>query len=394
MDNLKPKDFKDKNPVALVMGTGICALGTIRSLKDDPAVPIILMGNKERGIAQYSKYVSDFFPCNEASADEINTALSAINKKYEAVIPFAAGADFWISRLLEAPETLDHFILDVRPGYTDLMKKSVQQKLAQKCGIPYPQSMEICTADDMDLASKSLTFPIVVKPVSRASGIVPFRIRAYKTPEKMLMELQTFLGETHFLASTEITGPDKNIYTYGSFAVNGAVKSEYFGRKLTQRPLRYGVAGIAESTGKIQEIREYSRKLLKETAFTGISQIEFKYDQRDKKYYLMEINPRIWLWIQAASATGVNLPLAAYHYHTGRADVQYRQRAEKVMFINGLSIFDNTFREGKLTWLPYYMKSVFAKRVYGIKDSADPVPYRIERSRFLKKFIRKIENND
>jgi len=394
MDNLKQKDFKDKNPVALVMGTGICALGTIRSLKEDPAIPIILMGNKERGIAQYSKYISDFFPCNEADIDEINAVLSAVNKKYEAVIPFAAGADFWISRLLEARETLDHFILDVRTEYAELMKKNIQRELAQKCGIPYPQSLEIHSAGDMGMTLKSLRFPVVVKPVSRAAGAVPFRIRAYKAPEKLQRDLQAFLGKARFLASTEITGPDKNIYTYGSFAVNGVVKNEFFGRKLTQRPMKYGVAGIAESAGEIPEIREYSRKLLKETAFTGISQIEFKYDRTDKKYYLMEINPRIWLWIQAATGAGVNLPLAAYDYHAGRGELQHRQGSKKVMFVNGLSMFDNTFRERKLIWLPYYIKSLFVKRVCGVKDFADPMPYRIECRRFLKKIIHKIENND
>jgi hypothetical protein len=49
-------------------------------------------------------------------------------------------------------------------------------------------------------------------------------------------DLKPLLGEYDFLTSTQILGSDKNIYTFGSFAVNGKVKVHYMGRKLTQRP--------------------------------------------------------------------------------------------------------------------------------------------------------------
>jgi predicted ATP-grasp superfamily ATP-dependent carboligase len=202
----------------------------------------------------------------------------------------------------------------------------------------------------------------------------------------MLKDIEPLLGEYDFLASTQIMGPDKNIYTYRSFAVNGEVKLQYTGRKLTQRPMHFGVAGIAESIKEIPEISKFSQDMIKAVKFSGISQIEFKKNNKDGMYYLMEMNPRIWLWMQIAASSGVNLALAYYDHLAQRPPKDYKQ-TKKCMFINGLSMFDNTFRERDLTWLPYYIKSRFMPHVYSIKDPKDPKPYRIERKRFLKKII-------
>jgi predicted ATP-grasp superfamily ATP-dependent carboligase len=126
--------------------------------------------------------------------------------------------------------------------------------------------------------------------------------------------------------------------------------------------------------------------MIAESAFSGISQIEFKKDKKSGKYYLMEINPRIWLWMQTASESGVNLVMAYYDHLAQRPEKKYDQ-SKKCMFINGLSMFDNTVREKKLTWLPYYIKSCFVYHIYSIKDRQDSKPYIIERRRFLKKII-------
>lgn len=390
MNNWK-QNASELQPVALVLGDGQCALGTIRSLKDDPQIPIILLGDTKRGIAHFSKYLKEFYHCEENDSEGIYKVLKKINEKYEAVIPIPTGSDFWVNIIIESPVEFDHFITDLRADYQDLMKKSVQQNLAETCQIPYPDSVAIHSVDNMKTACNTLRFPIVVKPVSRASGQVPFRIRDYKTPSEFIRDIKPLLGECDFLASTQITGPDKNILSYGSFSVDGEVKAEFTGRKLTQRPMRFGVAGIAEAIRPINKMSELSKKLLKEIRFSGISQIEFKKDSRDGKYYLMEINPRIWLWVQTATRSGVNLVLAYYWHLSGQKTVTGKQK-RKVMFINGASMFDNTFREKNLTWIPHYLRSRITRKVFSIKDRQDPKPYKVERSRFLKKFIYKTKN--
>ena len=385
MSNLK-QNASNSLPIALILGAGQCALGTIRSLKEDKAISIVVMGNDKRGLAQHSKYIDAFYPCDENNSDSIYSVLKTINDKYDKVIPIPTGADFWVDVLINSPIEFEHFITDLKPEYSELMKKSVQQSLAETCHIPYPPSVKIHAKKDLETACNTLDFPCVVKPVSRVDKTVPFRIRSYRLPGQMLKDIEPLLGDYDFLASTQIMGPDKNIYTYGSFAVNGEVKLQYTGRKLTQRPMHFGVAGIAESVKEIPEISKFSKDMIKAVNFSGISQIEFKKNNKDGMYYLMEMNPRIWLWMQIAASSGVNLALAYYDHLAQRPPRDYKQ-TKKCMFINGLSMFDNTFRERDLTWIPYYIKSRFIPHVYSIKDRKDPKPYKIERKRFLKKII-------
>ena len=78
MNTSKPKDSNNL-PVALILGTGQCALGTIRSLKDDENIKIIVVGDGKKGIAQYSKYVHKYYSCDENDVNNIYSVLKKIN---------------------------------------------------------------------------------------------------------------------------------------------------------------------------------------------------------------------------------------------------------------------------------------------------------------------------
>jgi predicted ATP-grasp superfamily ATP-dependent carboligase len=59
------------------------------------------------------------------------------------------------------------------------------------------------------------------------------------------------------------------------------------------------------------------RDALLAARFHGVSQVEFKYDERDDQYKLLEINGRPWSWIKLPAFSGVNLPLIQYYDLTG-----------------------------------------------------------------------------
>ena len=54
------------------------------------------------------------------------------------------------------------------------------------------------------------------------------------------------------------------------------------------------------------------RKLLNGMDIKGIAQPEFKYDFRDQKYKLMEINLRSMMWHRVGNLSGVNLQYSQY----------------------------------------------------------------------------------
>ena len=87
-------------------------------------------------------------------------------------------------------------------------------------------------------------------------------------------------------------------------------------KKIHQMPINFGVASCAISVRNI-ELEKIGLKLFKEIKYNGIGSAEFKYDERDKKYKLIEINSRYWQQNYLSLICGINFPLIDYAYSTG-----------------------------------------------------------------------------
>jgi predicted ATP-grasp superfamily ATP-dependent carboligase len=93
--------------------------------------------------------------------------------------------------------------------------------------------------------------------------------------------------------------------------MNGKILNEWAGRKLSQYPDSFGVFASASNEAP-EEVKILGRKILNEMDIKGIAQPEFKYDSRDKKYKLMEINLRSMMWHRVGNLSGVNLHYSQY----------------------------------------------------------------------------------
>jgi len=88
-----------------------------------------------------------------------------------------------------------------------------------------------------------------------------------------------------------IPGGMDTLYTITSYASRESEIIGYsIGHKIRQSPPEGGTI-ISGKVTHIDEILHLGKKLIKETGYFGISNIEFKRDSRDDSYKLMEINP-------------------------------------------------------------------------------------------------------
>ena len=278
--------------VAVVLGLHICGLGVVRSLACDPNIRILGVG-KESAVGKYSQYFDEVFTYLTDDYEEKLHILQQINAKYNVVIPFPAGHDFWVNLLWQERKSLENFIIDYNETVVKLMDKSYQMKIARELEVPYPESLTVVKSNDLDKVEE-FKFPIIVKPVERNRSHQVFRLKTFHTYIQFYRTIHKYLGQVSFIVSKMITGPDSSIYSYGSYAKDGNIIQDFTGRKLTQKPSHFGVAGLAETVQNHGVIREYSQRIIRKTIFSGISQIEFKKDRKTGIYYLMEVNPRSW----------------------------------------------------------------------------------------------------
>ena len=119
------------------------------------------------------------------------------------------------------------------------------------------------------------------------------------------------------MASEIIPGGPENVWAYIGYCDRpGHIMAGWTGRKLTQRPHDFGVFSTAESRIN-QVVTDQGRRLLEASEHVGVGEPEFRYDSRDGKYKLMEINPRVMMWHITGHFAGVNLPLIQYYHCIG-----------------------------------------------------------------------------
>jgi predicted ATP-grasp superfamily ATP-dependent carboligase len=148
-------------------------------------------------------------------------------------------------------------------------------------------------------------------------------------------------------------GTNKTV-SFTAFSVEGDIKAHWIGEKVREHPYRFGTATFARSI-ECKELIVLGQRLLNELKYTGVCEIEFLLDPRDKKYKLIELNARTWLWVGLAKICGVNYALLIYNYLNGIEPVYSSQYQTEVVWVNFM------------TDIPFAMAAILKRRL-GIKE--------------------------
>ena len=193
-------------------------------------------------------------------------------------------------------------------------------EVAESISVPIPKT--ICILKDKGVKDLNLNYPVLTRGRNGLSfykkvGRIGF---VSKTETELERDLSIISERTNLnTAFTQefipFDGTNKTI-SFTAFCVAGEIKCFWMGVKLREHPLQVGTATFTESI-YIDECLVHSRQLLKTLDYEGICEVEYLRDPRDNQYKLIEINPRIGLWVGHAIASGVNFPLIAYNYVNG-----------------------------------------------------------------------------
>jgi len=197
-----------------------------------------------------------------------------------------------------------------------------------------------------------------------------------------------------YVASEIIPGEPDQLWTYGCYCDSSSnVIAGFTGKKLTQRPYYFGVFSTARYI-KNDIVAEQGKRLLEAVKHVGLSQVEFKYDHRDKKYKLMEINPRYWMW----HGVGIkdDFSLALIHYYHIKNDMASFERLKKeqsdkvahmVFFFSELvNIIDN---KPKIKFIKNFFRAIaLPNKIEAIFDIKDIKPLIYFNLYFIKKLFK------
>jgi D-aspartate ligase len=122
-----------------------------------------------------------------------------------------------------------------------------------------------------------------------------------------------------------VPGPFENLFSVGLVVDrDGSLLGSFCSRKHGEYPEPFGDGLIVETVECDEDLVGQSVEILRKLGYWGICDIEFKLDQRDGRFKLLDANPRVWLWMGLGALNGVPLALHAYAIATGDRTVLAR----------------------------------------------------------------------
>jgi D-aspartate ligase len=179
-----------------------------------------------------------------------------------------------------------------------LSDKAEMWRLCERLGVDAPATVFPESAADVRRHAQTAPFPIVVKQIAAwyesrdpdAHNVAIVDTPAALSDAYARMESP---ARPNVMLQEYIPGGSDSIWMFnGYFDAGSECRIAFTGPKLRQRGPRTGptTLGVCQSSPAVAET---TRQLMKAVGYRGILDIGYRYDARDGRYKLLDVNPRI-----------------------------------------------------------------------------------------------------
>jgi predicted ATP-grasp superfamily ATP-dependent carboligase len=358
-------------------------LGTARGL-GMAGVPVILLSYSPTDSAIASRYVQKTITVPHPEHEEarfIETLIRLVRDYTGAVIFPTSDAALSIVSQHKAELEAEGAI----PACTEweitqlFLDKMHTYRLAEEIGVPAPRTAVLRTMDDVEACGRTFLYPGLLKPRQSHQfyahfGTKMFTVNNFDELVDLYQKAQNVGDEV--LLQEIVVGPDSNGANYNSYHFNGAACVEFTAQKVRSGPPWWGSPRVL-ITRDIPELHEPGRKILNAMGYYGFQCSEYKRDERDGVYKLIEVNGRHNLSSMLAIHTGINFPYLHYQHLAEGIMPQQTAFTKDIYWIDlsrdvGYSV--KYFRQEKYP-LGEYLRPYFRKHIFAILSAKDPMPF-------------------
>jgi len=375
-------------PVAIVMNMFYTGLGISRSLGEH-GIPVIGL-TAHRGIyGNFTRYAKLRTSPDSREEPELLLAflLRLADELGDTAVIFPTRDDDvrFLDRYREQLGARFTLAVAERGALEACLDKQQTFLWAQKAAVASPRTWSITGIEDLHHILPELPFPCIMKPVSahhwrqgsnwqvvgnRKAVPVP-------SPETLLTEYNVIAqAENRALLQEMVPGGDDCLFVAACYLNRQSeLIAGFTAQKLLQVPERFGTGCILQTVDR-PELLVSAGRLLRAMGFSGIAEVEFKWDSNDRQFKLIEVNPRAWDQHRLGNACGVDLVHVAYCDLLGldrplipKQGAGQKWIADDVFFL--LLLRSLWKREGKLR---SYLRLAAGQRTYAIWSIRDPLP--------------------
>ena len=371
----------DRNgPGAIVLGGNFVGLGIVRSLGAHGIPVWVFDADRAKSISQFSRYTTRFVETKQEAITDVllregrrhkldGWVLFPVTDEYVEILSANRELLSSIFRVTTAPLDVTEFALDKRLTY----------RRADELGIAAPWTSVGNSLADIE--ADSIPYPVILKPAVNhhffpQTNVKALPVENWTELQRGFAQMSKFIPPEEILVQERIPGGGENQFSFCAICKEGQAYASLVAQRRRQYPVDFGNASTFVETTDQPIVEAAGRRFLESIGFDGLAEVEFKFDPRDGKYKILDVNPRTWGWHTLGKAAGIDFPYLLWCQAVGRPVVPietYHQAAWVREITDFVSIAKSPNRS---TAIKRLLAAFFGRKFTSATFSLlDPVPF-------------------
>lgn len=385
---------------AIVLGTGLTALSVIRILARQNIKSYLISDGND--FAKHSRWSNPIALGVDPllTPDELAALLEPLELEQAVLFPCS---DTFLKTVVDLPERLrTRFPASLpSPETLDILVNKGKFALALlEAGIPHPETIIIDSIDKLNALEERYFNGYFFKPFHSKLFSLHFHVKAFRVDgrEDALQKFETIQAANQPVMLQEYIPGPSNLHHFvdGFIDREGEIRTLFPRRRERIYPPYFGNSSYCVSipSDEAKNALESISKLVKFLGFRGMFSAEFKLDERDNRFKILEVNARPWWYIDFAYQCGVDTCRMAYRDALDLTveSVDSHEVGVGLMY----SLIDiraavKLFAKGKLSPFTWLKQFITAKKPIFSRDDPLPAVYSTLAVplRYLRKMFRK-----
>jgi predicted ATP-grasp superfamily ATP-dependent carboligase len=371
--------FRERIPASdrgvLVVGGAHAALAVVRSLGRH-GVRVRFLGH-DHPVARFSRYLTGHHrysgPLHGSALAEIEALCDAEGLQGWLLMPCADAEALLFAENQARLRSRFRLLMPSAETLRLLNEKANLYPYAESLGIPIPRRI------DMN-SPAPIPFPVAIKPSTRRRNNAFTLAKAWRadTVEDLKVKYakaMALAGDDGAIVQELIPGDGHAQFSYAAVWDGSGPVASIVARRLRQYPVDFGATSTFVETAENREVEALAERLLSALNYRGLVEVEFKYDERERRYKLLDVNTRPWTWIGLGAQCGTDFAMAAWNLAFD--EPQRRTRPTRhtawMHFLRDFAAAVALWRNGQLT-AGDYLRSLMRLPTFAAMSASDPLP--------------------
>ena len=250
--------------------------------------------------------------------------------------------------------------------------------LAEELGIPAPRTVVV--RSPAELAESGIRPPVALKPAIKEHFIYVTKVKALRadTSEELdaaFRQSCSVIPAEEVMVQELIPGSGECQFSYCAFFKDGQSVAKMLVRRARQRPVLFGRSSTYVETVDMPELEEPSERFLRAIGYYGLAEMEYKLDERDGRYKLLDVNLRTWGSHTIGWPAGVDFAYLLFRDQVGEPIEPVRARAgvKWIRLATDLPTSLGQIARGRLSWR-VFLQSLTSFDIEAVFARDDPLP--------------------